>query len=136
MVGSWGVVVDRGVVGSRGRGVVDRGVVRGGGGGVVGSLPFICYIRDKTAVVVSMVFDVLCTAIREQDRVGTLGGKQWSVPALDITQMANLNVPVSVRDLASVKVGSVVIIVNSILVLVGTRFLKVKFNMGNISVSI
>merc|ERR1712062_596632 len=112
MVGSWGVVVDRGVVGSRGRGVVDRGVVRGGGGGVVDSLPFICYIRDKTAVVVSMVFDVLCAAIREQDRVGTL------------------NVPVSVRDLASVKVGSVVIIVNSILVLVGTRFLLVDRGGG------
>ena len=66
MVGRWGLVVDRGVVDRGG------GVVRGGGRGVVDSLPFICYIRDKTPVVVSMVGHMLSPAVREEDRVGTL----------------------------------------------------------------
>ena len=70
MVGCWGVVVDGGVVGGGGGGVVNRGVVRGGG--LVDSLPFIGYIRDKTPVVVSMVGHMLGSAVREEDRVGTL----------------------------------------------------------------
>ena len=114
MVGRWGMVVDRGMVGSRGGGVVDRsviwsrGVVRSRGGGVVDSLPLIGYIRDKSPVVVSMVGHMLSSSVREEDRVGAL------------------HVPVSVRDLSSIEVGSMIIIVNTILVLVRTWFLQIK----------
>ena len=120
MVGRWGVVVDRGVVGSRGGGVVDwgvvrsrgvvwsRGVVRSRGGSAVDSLPLIGYIGDKSPVVVSMVGHMLGSSVRKEDRVGAL------------------HVPVRVRDLASIEVGSMIIIVNTILVLVRTWFLKIK----------
>ena len=116
MVGRWSMVVHRGVVRSRSRGVVHRGMVRSRSRsmvrsrswGAIDSLPLIGYIRDKTPVVVSMVGHVLGSAVREQDRVGTL------------------HVPVGVRDLSSIEVGSMIIIVNTILVLVGTRFLKMK----------
>lgn len=114
MVGRWGMVVDRGVIG--GGGVVDRGVVRSRGGGVVDSLPLIGYISDKPPVVVSMVGNVLGAAIRQQDGVGPL------------------HVPVSIRDLASIEVCSMIVIVHTILVLVRAWFLKISVEKRNIKI--
>merc|ERR1719411_2038121 len=96
-------MVDRGMVGGRGWCMV------GGRGGGVDSLPLIGYIRDKSPVVVSMVGHMLGSSVRKEDRVGAL------------------HVPVSVRDLSSIEVGAVIIIVNTIFVLVGTWLLKRKY---------
>merc|ERR550539_1835744 len=59
-----------------------------------------------------MVGHMLGSSVRKEDRVGAL------------------HVPVSVRDLSSVEVGSMIIIVNTILVLVGTWFLLVDRGRG------
>ena len=62
----------------------------------------------------------------EQQRRHKMLKETINVTSQDITEIANLHVPVSVRDLPSVKVGSMIVIVNTILVLVGTRLLKIK----------
>ena len=68
----------------------------------------ICDISDITVVVVSMVLDVLGATVREEDRVGSF------------------NIPLSIMNFSVVKVGSRVIIMDSILKTVGFGFFLVN----------
>ena len=67
----------------------------------------ICDISDITVVVVSMVLDVLGATVREEDVVGSF------------------NIPSSISNFTSIKVGARVIIMDSILILVGFGFFLV-----------
>ena len=71
------------------------------------SRAFIRDISDVSGVVVSMILDVLDTAIRQQNTV------------------APLHITVTVASLASVKVAAAVVVVDPVLVGVGVRGLLV-----------
>merc|ERR1740131_99256 len=78
----------------------------------VGGSSLICDLRDKTIIVISMIVDMLDTAVRKVDRVGTL------------------NNTISIIGLSLVEGSTRVVISDSIVVAVGRDLSKITSSIG------